>query len=84
MAKLNLNELVPIKSGLAENEALKELGRVALIAAIPVLIDSLQKGNVDWRTILVVAVVAVLRAVDRYLHKLDSENPVTSFLRFEK
>ena len=76
MSKLNLQDM-------AKSEALKEFGRVIAIAVIPVLIDSLQKGLVDFRMIVVVAIIAGLRAVDRYLKKVESDNPVTNFLRFE-
>lgn len=58
-------------------EALKEVGRMALLAVIPILIDSVTKGSVDWNLLLVTAVVAALRGVDKYLHlqgKVE-ENP---------
>jgi hypothetical protein len=76
MTRLNLQEL-------AENEALKELGRVALIAVIPVLIDSLQKNQIDFKTILIVAIIAILRSVEKYYFKVGSGNAVTTFLKFE-
>jgi hypothetical protein len=49
-------------------EALKELGRVALLAVLPVIISSIESNNFDYKLILVVAGVAVLRALDKYLH----------------
>lgn len=67
----------------ALKEAGKELLRVVLIAVVPVLIDSLTKGSVDYRVILTVAGVAVLRSIERYLHKAEVDNPVTNFLKFE-
>jgi hypothetical protein len=76
MAKLNLQDL-------AKNEAVKELFRVIAIAVIPVVIDSLQQGKVDYRTLLVVAVIAGLKSIDKYLHKIDSDNLVTNLLKFE-
>jgi hypothetical protein len=76
MAKINLQEI-------AKNEAVKELFRVIAIAVLPVIIDSVQQGKVDFRTLIVVAVVAGLRSVDKYLHELDSKNIVTKFLEFK-
>lgn len=46
-----------------------ELARVALLAAFPLLILSLESGSIDWRSIGVVALLAVLRALDKMLHK---------------
>ncbi len=46
-----------------------ELGRVAVVAALPILIDSLQKGAVDWRLIGMAIIIAGLKAFDRWLHE---------------
>ena len=48
-----------------------ELGRVMVIAALPILIDSLQKGRVDLRLIGIVMIIAGLKALDRWLHEKD-------------
>lgn len=50
-------------------KAVVELARVAVLAVIPVLVLSLEAGSVDWRSIGVVAAIAVLRALDKLLHK---------------
>lgn len=50
-------------------ESLKELLRVVLIAVLPVLYTSLDQGTVDWKAVGIVAVVAGLRAVDKWLHE---------------
>jgi hypothetical protein len=68
---------------LAQNEAVKEFSRLILIAVIPALLDSLQLGEINFRSLLLVAIIAGLKAVDKYLHKKDSDNAVTNFLRFE-
>ena len=54
-------------------EALKELGRVIVLAIIPVLISSLESGKVDWKVIAIVGAIAGLRSVDKYLHLLGIE-----------
>lgn len=54
-------------------EALKELGRVVVIAIIPILIDSLNKGEININTIAVVGTIAGLRFIDKYLHEKAPE-----------
>lgn len=49
-------------------EALKEGGRVVALAIIPLLIEGLSQGEVNWRSIGVVAAVTALRVVDKWLH----------------
>lgn len=49
-------------------EALKELGRVALIAVIPILIDGLSKSELNWNLVFASAMIASLRALDKLLH----------------
>lgn len=65
-------------------EAGKELLRVAVLAAIPVISASFntQTGEVsiDWRVVTAVVVVAVLKALDKYVHKSDI--PVKGVLPF--
>jgi hypothetical protein len=61
-------------------EAVKTGLRVVVLAVIPVLIDSLNKNSVDWKAILVVAVVAALTFVDSYLHETKiAEKGLTRF-----
>lgn len=51
-------------------EALKELGRVVVLAVIPVLIASLENWEIDWKVVAVVGGIAALRFIDKYLHQL--------------
>ncbi len=57
-------------------ETLKEFLRVAIIAAIPVLIDGLTAGLVDWRLAGIAAAIAALRALDKFLHESDVSTPL--------
>lgn len=57
-------------------EALKELVRTGLIAVIPVLIDGLTAGVVDLRLAGIAGAIAVLRAVDKWLHEKDIKTPL--------
>lgn len=50
-------------------EAVKEALRVVVLAIIPVVIDSLNKGEVDIKLVVTVGVVALLRFVDSWLHE---------------
>ena len=63
----------------AVKEYLLELGRIAVIAAIPVVIVAIQDG-VDGRTIFLLAIVAILKAIDKALHKSGiAEKGLTQF-----
>jgi len=52
-------------------EGLKEVLRTSMMALIPVVILSLQEGEVDWRLIGISAAIALLSGVDKWLHKLE-------------
>ena len=60
------------KLGLLKNEAVKqglvELGRVALIAVLPLLVVQLESGKFDLKIILVAGVIALLKSIDRAVH----------------
>ena len=63
-------------------EALKEAGRVVLLAVVPILISSLESSVFDLRVILVAAGLALLRAVDKYLHLVAPEGKAGGLTRF--
>lgn len=72
MAKKKLNK--------ALLEASKEGMRVVLLAVLPVAIDSLSKGTLDYRLILTVGALALLRFVDSWLHQSGkAEKGLTRF-----
>ena len=50
-------------------EAVRELLRVVVLAVIPVAILSIEQGTVDLKAIVVVASVAALRFIDKYLYE---------------
>lgn len=54
-------------------EAFKELFRVVLLAVIPVAIQSVEENFIDLRTIGVVALLAALRFIDKYLHETGKD-----------
>lgn len=49
-------------------DALKEGGRVFIVAAIPILVSQLSNGNFDWRLVIFAGLAAVLRALDSWVH----------------
>jgi len=55
-------------------EAVKEAGRVAVLAVIPVLIVALQENKFDWRIIAVTMAVAILRSIDKWMHETGKED----------
>jgi len=66
----------------AFKEALKELGRVVVLAIVPILIDSLTANKLDVRIIMVAAALAGLRFIDKYLHSLAPEGKAGGLTRF--
>jgi len=54
-------------------EGVKELGRVALIAVIPIIIAGLETNTFSWKLILVVAAIAILKGLDKFVHKTGVE-----------
>ena len=46
-----------------------EAGRVMVIAALPILYDSLSRGEVNLKLIGLAMVIAALKAFDRWLHE---------------
>jgi len=60
-------------------EAVKELLRIAILASAAVLVDGLQKGHVDWKLVGVSALIAVIKAIDKYFHKSGVEKGIFRF-----
>lgn len=59
----------------ALKEALKELLRVVLLAVVPVIIVSLENGGeINPKAVAVVALLAALRFVDKFLHEYGKDN----------
>ena len=54
-------------------EGLKEFARVAVLAAIPLLVSGLQSNEptIDWRLIGITAIIAGLKALDKFVYKND-------------
>lgn len=53
----------------AVKEGVLQLARVALVAVVPLVISGLQAGKVDWRSILVAGIIAVLMGIDKWMHE---------------
>lgn len=53
----------------AFKEALKELGRVVVLAVLPVVIVALESNAIDWKVVGLTALLAVLKALDKYVHE---------------
>jgi hypothetical protein len=64
----------------AFKEAGKEALRLALISIIPIIVDGLANEALNWRTVAIIGGIALLRSVDKFLHKLgkDSNDPSLS------
>lgn len=67
----------------AAKKALLEMGRVVVLAVLPLLVSCLEQGiGVDWRAILIVVAITVLRGVDKYLHELAPDGEAGGLVRF--
>lgn len=51
-------------------EALKEFFRVVVLAIIPVAIVQIEGNAFDYKALLLVALIAGLRFIDKYLHEI--------------
>lgn len=54
-------------------KALKELGRIVLIAIIPLVISSIEDGVINYKAIVIVGAVACLKFIDKLLHEVGLE-----------
>lgn len=54
-------------------EALKEFFRLTILSVIPLLVDGLTSGTIDWRLVGVTAAIAGLRFIDKLLHEYGKE-----------
>lgn len=55
--------------------------RIVVLAIIPILIEALEKQEIDWRIVAVTAAVALLKAVDEYIHTLGKNEGDPSLLK---
>ena len=64
-------------------EAIKQAGRIVLVAIVPLLIAQLNDSSLNWKAILVTGATALLMAIDKYLHlegKLEKNEALTKGL----
>lgn len=64
-------------------KALKEGGRVVVLAVLPVILIGIntQDGTftINWAVVLTTGFVAILRALDKFLHEGGVEKGLTGF-----
>jgi hypothetical protein len=63
-------------------EGLKEIGRTALMAVIPLIVIDLGQNKFNYQAWGIALLIAVLSGVDKWLHKLDegvNGNGLTGF-----
>lgn len=65
----------------ALKKALLEGCRIILIAIIPLVVDGLNRGSVDYRLLAVTAAITALRFVDKLLHEIGKEQGKDGWLR---
>jgi hypothetical protein len=54
----------------ALKKALLELGRVVIIAVLPIIITSVEQGKIDWKVIGIAAIIATLKGIDKFIHEI--------------
>lgn len=59
-------------------KALQELGRMTVIAVIPVAVSMLGDGSIDYRVLGITALIAFLKALDKLVHKYGQEKEDTT------
>jgi len=62
-------------------EALKEMARVMVLAAIPIIIEGITNGKLNWQLVGVAAAIAGLRFIDKLLHRVGVEEDNASLSR---
>lgn len=67
-------------------KALKQAGRIVLVAVIPLIVNQLQSETFDWKGIAITGAIALLMAIDKYLHEVgketENENLIKGLTRF--
>ena len=63
-------------------ESLKELGRVVVLAIIPIVIDALSSGKFDIKVILVAGAIAGLKFIDKLIHLNEPKGKAGGLTRF--
>jgi hypothetical protein len=63
-------------------EALKEAGRVVVIAIIPVVVPMITNWVIDWKVIATVGAITLLRFLDKFLHENAPEGTAGGLTRF--
>lgn len=61
-------------------EAIKEMLRVIVLAIIPVVILQVTNNSYDFKAVAVVAVIAGLRFIDKFLHEVGKAKEGDSHL----
>jgi len=58
-------------------DAIRMFARIYVLAALPLIIRSLEIGEIDLKAINLTGAIAVLKAVDEYIHKYGeaTKNP---------
>ena len=72
-----IEKMDKITAEYAVPEAFKEFFRVIVIAVIPVVLEALTQSEVSWRSVSVAVFIAILKALDSWLHDKSKELPKT-------
>lgn len=67
----------------ALREAIKEFGRVIVLAIIPILISNLTEDTFNWKVVAVTAALAGLRFIDKWMHEVGMEREEKSTSKVE-
>ena len=61
-------------------KAIKEALRIVILAIIPIIIDGINQGEVNYILVISAGVIALLRFIDKLLHETGiAEKGITRF-----
>lgn len=63
-------------------EGAKQLARLAILAAIPVLTISISNSTIDFKQVSIAMAIAALGGLEKLLHEMDKQNGTKISLPF--
>lgn len=66
-------------------EALKEVGRLVVLSVLPILFAGINVStgefSINWKIVLAVAAITILRFIDKLLHEIGKETENSNLIK---